>query len=137
MIAIGWTIILIVGVGAGIAVERARRRRLAPFLTRTCAGREWRRRFPVAGKDDIRDFLNLFVDAFALHPGHFLKFRPTDQLMDVYRALYRPKWSLADCCELEFFSLLLKKRYALELTSIWRADLSLGEVFDSVLRSTE
>jgi hypothetical protein len=119
----------IIAVCIGIAFEIARRRRLAPIFARTCAGREWRRSFPDAPKNDIRQFLNLFVDAFALHPKHFLKFRPSDRIMDVYRTIYPPKWTVADCMELEMFAMLLEQRYALELISIWRDDLTLGEVF--------
>jgi propanediol dehydratase small subunit len=112
-----------------VACEIARRRRLAPILTRSCAGREWRRSFPDASKTDIREFLKLFVDGFALRRKHYLAFRPTDRIVDVYRAINPPKWTAADSMELEIFAQLLDRRYGLALESMWRDDLTLGEVF--------
>ena len=112
-----------------VAVEIARRRRLSPMLDRSCAGRDWRRAFPDAPKGDIRTFLKLFVDGFALRRKHYLAFRPTDRIMDVYRAINPPEWTAADSMELEIFAQELERRYGLSLESIWRDDLTLGEVF--------
>jgi hypothetical protein len=119
---------VIVGVLA-IALELLRRRRLSPMLDRPCAGRDWRRSFPDAAEADIREFLQLFVDAFALPRKSHLAFRPDDRIMEVYRAINPPKWTAADSLELETFSLLLKRKYGLALESVWRNDMTLGEVF--------
>lgn len=99
------------------------------MLTRSCAGREWQRSFPDASETDIREFLELFVDGFAMSSKHRLAFRPTDRIMDVYRAINPPNWTMADSMELESFAMLLERRYGLSLESIWREDLTLGEVF--------
>jgi hypothetical protein len=112
-----------------VAGEIARRRRLSPLFDRGCAGRDWRRAFPDAPKGDIRTFLKLFVDGFALRRKHYLAFRPTDRIMDVYRAINPPKWTVADSMELETFARELERQYGVSLESIWREDLTLGEVF--------
>jgi hypothetical protein len=112
-----------------VATEIARRRGLSPMLRRRCAGRDWRRAFPHAQSDEIRAFLKIFVDAFALRRKHYLAFRPTDRIMDVYRAINPPKWTVADSLELEIFAQDLERQYGLSLQSIWRDDLTLGEVF--------
>jgi hypothetical protein len=113
----------------GICFEVARRRRLAPILTRKCAGREWLQRFPNASANDVPEFLKITVDAFALPKKSYLAFRPTDQIMDIYLAIYPPKWTAADAMELEMFDQLLRRRYALALDKVWRNDVTLGEVF--------
>jgi hypothetical protein len=112
-----------------LAAVIARRRRLSPLFARGCAGRDWRRAFPDATKGDIRTFLKLFVDGFALRQKHYLAFRPSDRLMDVYRAINPPKWTAADSMELEIFAQVLERQYGLSLESIWRDNLTLGEVF--------
>jgi hypothetical protein len=112
-----------------VAIEIARRRRLSSLLERACAGRDWRRAFPDAPKDEIRAFLKLFVDSFALHRTHYLAFRPTDRVMDVYRAINPPGLAGADCLELETLGQLLERQYGLSLELMWRADITLGDVF--------
>jgi propanediol dehydratase small subunit len=99
------------------------------MLKRSCAGRDWRRAFPGAPAEEIREFLKLFVDGFALRREHYLAFRPADRVMDVYRAINPPNWTPADSMELETFAQLLEQRYRLSLESIWRDDITLGEVF--------
>jgi hypothetical protein len=49
--------------------------------------------------------------------------------MDIYLAIYPPKWTAADAMELEMFDQLLRRRYALALDKVWRNDVTLGEVF--------
>jgi hypothetical protein len=120
----------LVAAGIAIASELARRRRLAPILTRSSAENDWLRNFPDAPEAEIRTFLKIFGDAFALRSRHDLKFRPSDRIMDVYHAIYPPKWTLADAMELEIFALLLKRRYGISLQLTWRDDLTLGEIFN-------
>lgn len=98
------------------------------MLKRSCAGRYWRRRFPSVSKSDIREFLQIFVDGFALPKKHYLAFRPDDRIMDIYRAV-NPKWISVDSMEFEIFGQLLQRRYGLTLESFWNEDLTLGEVF--------
>jgi hypothetical protein len=135
-----WPLIIFfaLAASAGVAcVEVVRRKSFSRFAHRPCAGRAWLRTFPNARKSDIRAFLQLAVDAFALRQKHALKFRPDDAVMDIYRRINPPNWTLADHCELECFAILLEKRYGVMLESFWRADITLGEVFGRVAaRST-
>jgi propanediol dehydratase small subunit len=117
----------IVGTAVGVAVEIARRKRLRPYFQRRCAGRHWRKQFPTSSKAQIREFLGVFIDAFALPRKHQLKFRPDDRVMDVYRAINQRGWP--DAMELESLAHSLKRRFGVSLEGIWRDDLTLGEVF--------
>jgi hypothetical protein len=103
------------------------------YRDRSCQGRLWRRDFPAAPKAEIREFLRLFVRGFAFRDSDKLKFQPSDQLLQIYRTLYSFKWE-ADALELETFSTLLKSRYGVDLPTIWRDDLTLGQVFAATRR---
>lgn len=122
-------VICVIGGACALASEVARRRRLAPLFNRPCAGREWRRRFPDAPKEDVRRFLQMFVDSYSLEREHYLAFRPDDQIMEVYRTINSPKWTVADSMELETFAFEIERHYGFPLKSIWRDELTLGEIF--------
>ena len=70
------------------------------FLDRACAGFRWRRRYPQASKSEIREFLDLFVQAFGFRRRRRLYFVPNDRVMDIYRTLY-PVRGMPDGMELE------------------------------------
>lgn len=134
MLIIAWptvifVLVFLLAIAFSLVCENARRKSFRPITMRPCAGREWRRHFPVASKADIREFLVLFEDAFAVGRKHALKFRPDDRIMDVYRAVNPPKWTMADQLELEIFGLSVEDRYGVSLPDIWRDDLTLGDVF--------
>jgi propanediol dehydratase small subunit len=101
---------------------------LRPIYQRDCAGIRWRRRFPEVSAQDIREFLLLFVDAFGFPRKHQLRFRPEDRIMDLYRALNPPDWSL-DNMEIEFLSDNFKRRYHVDLIPLWHEGLTLGDIF--------
>lgn len=122
-------VIFLIGCAFAFASEVARRRRLAPLFNRPCAGREWRRRFPDAPKEEVRQFLKMFVDSYSLEPERYLAFRPDDRIMEVYRAINSPKWTVADSMELETFAFEIERHYGFSLKSIWRDELTLGEIF--------
>lgn len=84
---------------------------------------------PDSANKDLRAFLTLFLVGFNLPTKYYLSFRPSDRIMDVYRTIHPPQWSAVDSMELESFADLLERRYDLSLASIWRDDLTLGEVF--------
>lgn len=98
------------------------------YRERPCQGRMWRRAFPRAPKTEVRAFLSIFADAFAYGEREKLKFRPDDALMGIYRAMYPRQW-MADSLEMETFDMLLQRRYGVTLSSMWRDDLTLGDVF--------
>ncbi|MBM4047102.1 MAG: hypothetical protein FJ279_18525 [Planctomycetes bacterium] len=121
--------LLLLWVVMAISTERERRRRLGVFWSRSCLGRQWRTRFPDATKDEIRGFLDTFVDAFGYSKKKRLKFGPDDKVMDVYQAEY-PSPPLADDMELEQLVMNVQERYGLDLCSVWKADMTLGQVFE-------
>lgn len=113
---------------AAIPVERESKRRLQRYWGRTCTGADWLSRFPNVPKDEIRRFLQAFVDGFSFRDQQRLKFAPDDKLMDVYRALY-PSKEWPDALELETFSKNLEKEYGFGLSKITDPDITLGQLF--------
>ena len=110
------------------------RRALRPYWDRACMGIRWRRRFPDAPKTELREFLTIFVDAFCFDHKRRTCFSPDDRVMEIYRADY-PPGSLGDSMELETLGLSLKKRYGIDFTAVWREDITLGELYASILGS--
>ena len=122
-------LLLAIGVAIGISAEVARRRGLQSYWQRACTGRSWRRRFPDAPKSQIRAFLDVFVSAFAFSPKRRLYFSPDDRVMDIYRTLYPPKWSMADALELETFARDMMQTYRTDIYPLWCDDITLGDLF--------
>ena len=112
------------------------RRNLAPFWSRSCTGRAWKRRFPAASAKEIRAFLHLFCKAFTFPRSRALHFLPEDRVADIYQARNPPEYGLPDSMDIEDFAERLAEAYQLELQSFWRDDLTLGEVFDRTHRKT-
>lgn len=102
-----------------------------PFHSRSCQGKGWRTAFPCARKQEIREFLTVFVKAFSFSDKEKLKFSPDDQILRIYRALYPSKW-LPDALELETFAAAIKAQYGLKLESVWTDDLTLGQLFGHI-----
>ena len=71
------------------------------FWRRTCQDRAWKTEFPDEPETEIRRFLKMFVQAFALPSIEFLQFNPNDRVLDVYRPLLN--CCGADSLELEFY----------------------------------
>jgi hypothetical protein len=109
------------------------RQKLRRFLERGCAGFRWRRRFPQASKAEIREFLDIFVEAFGFKRSWRLSFAPDDQVMDVYRTLY-PAGSLTDNMELESLVGDLQKRFGVDILGSWREDITLADLFTQTRR---
>ena len=102
---------------------------LRPFWERACTGIRWRRRFPDAPKQEIREFLEIFIEAFGFHSRRRCCFSPEDRVMDVYQAIH-PPGSGVDCMELESLCSSLRKRYGIDVSASWREDITLGEIYD-------
>lgn len=102
-----------------------------PFFSRSCQGKSWRRTFPVSSKQDIRDFLTLFMEAFACSSKERLKLNPHDRILQVYRARY-PTDGWPDRLELEILTRDMASRYGLKLEDVWNENLTLGELFAHV-----
>lgn len=99
-----------------------------PYRGRQCQGRHWRREFPEATKQEIREFLALFVQAFSLSTREALKLKPDDRILAIYRATY-PIQGLPDALELETLAKQLQARYGISLEDMWADDITLGELF--------
>lgn len=98
------------------------------YRLRNCEGRSWRNEFPSATKQEIREFLLLFMSAFAFKDNEKLKFSPHDRIWEIYRELYPNYWT-ADALELETLTEDLLTEYEFSLAAIWSEKLTLGEVF--------
>ena len=101
------------------------------FRDRTCQGRGWRRTFPWASKHEIREFLILFVQAFALSKKRKLQFDPNDSILEIYRGRNPSKW-MPDALELETLAREVEAKYGLKVEAIWHENLTLGELFAHV-----
>ncbi len=98
---------------------------------RPCQGRAWRSTFPSASRREIRDFLSLFVSAFAFRDSEKLHFRPDDEVLGIYRAVNPTRW-LPDAQEIESLAKKLRDKYGLPLEDIWHDGLTLGGLFQRV-----
>jgi propanediol dehydratase small subunit len=127
-------IVSLVGLIFGARIARRRRIALALYWSRSCTGRNWVHAFPSATKSEIRRFLQLFAAAFALPAANILKFLPTDRVLSIYHASSPPEGGI-DVLELETLAKHLGTAYRIDLRSIWREDLTLGDLFTSVRRA--
>jgi propanediol dehydratase small subunit len=131
-------IVLLLALLFAVVLEVTERTRLRKFLDRPCAGIRWHRRFPTVPHNEIREFLSIFTAAFAFDEKHRGRFAPDDQLLAIYRARYVPHVSLDDFMEFESLTESLATHYGIDLPSVWRDDLTLGELFAiTQKRSTE
>ena len=130
-IAIGFAVLILIGILQAIFVDQLPKR----YLTRSCMGRDWRNRFPGASKQEIRKFLNLFLDAFAFRSEHRLKFGPDDKVIDVYRALCPRPGLTPDSLECETLVMSLEKQYGVEFPDDFgESEPTLGDVFEFVTK---
>jgi propanediol dehydratase small subunit len=110
------------------------RRILSRFLERACTGPKWRRRFPEASKSEIREFLDIFTEAFGFKQSWRLCFTPDDRVMDIYRTLY-PGRIVPDHLELESLVMDLQKKYRVDILASWREDITLADLFAQTRRA--
>lgn len=136
----GYIFIIFVSISALIGyimVERKQQEGLARYWARRCAGTKWKRRFPLASKNEIRAFLGMFTDAFAIRPNRRMCFEPDDRVMNVYEAIYPPGWALAGAFELEDFVQEIKRRYGVNVTPFWNDAITLGELFNLTMKDPQ
>ena len=101
------------------------------YRLRGCRGKKWLLAFPDSSKSEIREFLQIFIDAFAFSNKDKLQFEPNDRILDVYKELYPSRWS-ADALELETFAEDIEAKYNFNLDKYWHEELTLGELFSRV-----
>lgn len=97
-------------------------------------GKKWVSTFPESSKADIREFLQIFVDAFAFSSRDKLQFEPNDKILDIYNAVYSSRWA-PDVLELETFVDQIETQYRCDLSQYWHQELTLGELFSRVKTS--
>ena len=100
-----------------------------PYRERLCQGAAWRRAFPGVPKDEVREFLEVFVTAFAFRSSR-LSFAPDDSILVIYRALYPSRWT-PDSLEVESFAKQVEHRYRIVFARVWHEHLTLGQLFDA------
>ena len=105
------------------------------YWIRSCTGKEWHRQFPGASKAAIRDFLQIFVDAFLFDPKDKLKFKPNDKIIDVYDAVY-PEKCWGDTLEFVYFVDDIKDKYGIDLDKLGKEGLTLGEIFEMTIKAS-
>jgi propanediol dehydratase small subunit len=121
---------LAVAIAAGVWAEVQKTSALRPYWRRPCAGIRWRRRFPETPNREIREFLDMFIEAFGFQHRQRLCFRPEDRVMDVYHAIYPPGCDIVDGMELESLCRSLRRRYGVDVAESWREDITLGELYE-------
>ena len=124
-------VIVLAVMAAAIPNERESKRRLQRYWDRVCTGAKWRRRFPNIPKEEIRRFLEAFIDGFAFKSNQRLKFAPDDKVMDIYRTLY-PSKDWPDALELETFANNLQKTYGFDLSQVHDENATLGQIFEMI-----
>ena len=130
LIVIG--IIIAIALLIQIPAELKSRRLMRRYWSRPCTGFKWKRRFPEASKESIREFLDLFLDAFMLGTDKRLKFAPDDKINDVYRIIYPPNAPFrADALEHSFLISGLEEKYGIDFTTnIENPNVTLGQLFE-------
>jgi propanediol dehydratase small subunit len=103
-------------------------RSIRTYWQRSCTGRAWKRAFPQASNQEIRQFLYLFVIAFGFPKKRALCFAPSDRILQIYNSLY-PIKGWPDALELETLAIKLEASYRINLREIWREDLTIGDLF--------
>lgn len=103
----------------------------ALYGARSCQGASWRRRFPESSKHDIREFLSLFVSAFAFNEDQKLKLSPDDGIFGIYRALY-PSRMIPDAMEVETLARDIERKYGTAFAAVWQDELTLGQLYSYV-----
>ncbi len=69
-------------------------------------------------KQNIRDFLALFAEAFAFKDSMKLQFNPNDKILDVYRSLY-PHKRQPDALEVDTLATLIEETYRVNFSDVW------------------
>lgn len=103
------------------------------YLERPCAGFKWKRRFPDASNNEIRAFLDVFIEAFGFKESLRLRFAPDDQVMEIYRTLYSGR-GLTDDMELERLVMNLDESYRVKVVHAWHEKITLGDLFQKTRR---
>jgi propanediol dehydratase small subunit len=106
---------------------------LRKYFKRNCQGREWKKEFPTAGKEDIRNFLEALIEGFGLPRKLRLRFSPQDRPIEIYDII-APH---VDSFEFEEFSMSLEKNFGKGLSEKMDDSWTLGDIFRHVTKRAE
>jgi len=101
------------------------------YRARGSSAKRWLSTFPVAPKQQIREFLLIFTGAFDFTKSSRLKFDPRDKILDIYCELH-PRQGGLDSSELESLARIIEDKYNCNLSDLWHEELTLGELFTKV-----
>ena len=110
-----------------------------PYRYHPCTGRDWKRAFPNQSANTIRSFLACLTDGFAFPTKDMLRFKPTDNVLDIYRAIYGGRTPLGDAMECETFLDNLSARFDQDhvlLYATWHEQITLEELFATCSSNT-
>ncbi len=132
------TFVIIAAVVVAVAISAFLLEGKAPkeYNERSCSGREWKCQFPNSPNEQIRSFLECFVDGMAFNSKERLKFKPSDEILMVYRSIYGGGTPLSDALECETFLLNVKMEFGVSsvfLEEVWHEQLTLGELFSHII----
>lgn len=131
--AIATGVIIGIGVVAAVIIHGIMSDHLpSKYKFRLCQGVYWRRKYPNAPKEKIRDFLKLFNNTYGFNDKGRCRFRPDDKIFDIHYSIYS-RISRCDGGELEDFAIALEHRHDLNLENAFHDHATLGEIFERTL----
>jgi hypothetical protein len=99
--------------------------RLRKISSRQCQGRAWKSVFPDCTNQEIRDFLQIFLDSFIVPQRLKLRLSPDDRPYDIYKIMSAG----VDSFEYENFTEALQKRFGRGLPETMDQSWTLGDIF--------
>ncbi len=103
------------------------------YRDRKCMGRYWFKAFPTASKEEIRQFLAMFVEAFGFSQKLRCQFEPGDSLIELYKAAQAG--FRVDNYEFEMLFTGIEETYDIDaqpLCELIDDGMTLGELFSFV-----
>lgn len=130
------SVLLVLAILMAWHLHARRQARWTPLLQRRCQGRAWREAFPAATAPEIRRLLALVGNAFCIAPRHRLCLHPADKVLQLYR-LNNPCNEAPDAMELEVLRRDILQQHGVDLHPLWHADITLGELLQSIRLAQE
>ena len=104
---------------------------LKKYQNRKSTEKYWKETFPDTPEEEIKKFLNIFANSFAIGNKNKINFEPNDRLIEIYKQLYPLKW-IPDVLEFETLAADIEKEYGVSFDEIWHDNLTLGDLFKKV-----
>jgi hypothetical protein len=104
-----------------------------PFDARGCMGKAWKRAFPDASNQHIREYLDCLVNGMDLDQPK-LAFDPDDKVIDIYRSIYGGRTPLGDFFECETYLSNIDNKFGVSpgkiLEDVWTNEqVTLGQIY--------